>query len=274
MSAISSTKQTKSKPSEAEIAALRAARAKKKADEAADLDSIDVGSHTLKYSFREHVVTIEEDWSGEGSALAGMQWLGGMALARMFDDLRWFPAGSLSGRRVMEVGAGCGLTSILLALLGANVTLTDMDTAKALPNVAANLRDEETKARLTVAEMDWYSPGLERFPQPFEIIVAGDCCYQPAVIEPLLRAMWGMSDASTEIYLCGIVSDFALVAFNEHVNRFFDVERLDQSEPPAPAPPALNSDDPSTRLRAMMRLHRRSQVSELEVPEAEPEAAE
>jgi predicted nicotinamide N-methyase len=30
------------------------------------------------------------------------------------------------GKRIIEVGAGCGLTSIYAALRGANVTLTDM----------------------------------------------------------------------------------------------------------------------------------------------------
>lgn len=37
---------------------------------------------TLKYSFQEPVgeIQITEDWSGEGNAIAGLQWPGGVVL--------------------------------------------------------------------------------------------------------------------------------------------------------------------------------------------------
>jgi len=169
------------RPTDDEIAAIRSARAAKKAEQETSEETCEVlvSQHELKYTFRDHTVTVQEDWSGDGSPLAGMQWLGGMGLARFFDDRARFPEGSLVGKRVVEVGAGCGMTSILLALLGADVTLTDMDITKAMPNVEANLvGDEAARGRLKVATMDWFAPELERFPLPFDIIVAGDCCYQ------------------------------------------------------------------------------------------------
>ena len=36
-------------------------------------------------------------------------------------------AGALAGRRAVELGAGCGLVSCVLARLGAHVTATDME---------------------------------------------------------------------------------------------------------------------------------------------------
>jgi len=158
-----------------------------------------------------------------------------------------------------------------LALLGADVTLTDMDVEKAIPNVEANITCEEVKSRIQIAIMDWLSPDLHRFAVPFDIIVAGDCCYEPVVIEPLLLTMWNVSCRSTEIYLCGIVGPLALVAFNAVVGKYFDVERLARSEDhkasSAPVYPGgaeerthANSDDPKTRLRALMRLHRRDSI--------------
>ncbi len=90
-----------------------------------------VGSQTLSYTFTNIApVVIEEDWSGTGSGLAGMQWLGGVALSRFFDER--FPVGYFEGKRVLEVGAGCGLTSICLNKLGAHVTCTDCDISKAV----------------------------------------------------------------------------------------------------------------------------------------------
>ncbi len=47
-------------------------------------------------------------------------------------------AASLAGRRAVELGAGCGLVSCVLARLGAHVTATDM--ADNLPLLRENLR--------------------------------------------------------------------------------------------------------------------------------------
>jgi predicted nicotinamide N-methyase len=255
------------KLSEAEIAAIREARAQKRADDDAVADDVETTDATLNFVFASHVIQIQEDWSGEGSGLAGMQWLGGVTLARYFDDARHFPASWFVGKRVVEVGAGIGLTSILLALLGADVVLTDMDVTKALPNVDA-MASPTARARVTIAELDWFAPQVERFQgQPIDVVVAGDCCYQPAVIAPLLQTLWALSRAETAVFLCGIVSDLALSAFNLHVNRFFDVEIVDEAQPPAAAPP-LNADPPNTRHRKLMRLHRKSAVGP-----APPEAA-
>ena len=169
------------RPTEEEIAAKRAARAAKKAEKlAADEEGhIFTSEQLLTYTFAEHELSIQEDWSGEGSALAGMQWLGGVTLARFVDDRVRYPPGYFSGKSVMEVGAGMGMTSILLALLGADVTLTDLDIGKAVLNVEANLTTApDARKRLRLATMDWYAPDLERFTLPVDMVVAGDCCYQ------------------------------------------------------------------------------------------------
>lgn len=258
-------------PSEEEIAEKRAARARKRdrVGEFAEDDEGFVSAHKLEYKFSKHVIEVEEDWSGDGSALAGMQWLGGVTLARYFDNSSFFPVGSFDGKRILEVGAGVGMTSILLALMGANVTLTDLDLEKSQPNIAANLTDPVARARLTSAKLDWAAPDLDRFDLPYDIIIAGDCFYVPDVVEPLLHTMWHMSSAETHIYMCGIVSDAALAQFNSVINTYFDVERLSLEEFQIVALP-LNSDDPKTRYRALMRLHRLPLIREGAETEADP----
>lgn len=48
------------------------------------------------------------------------------------DSRQVFPEDFFVGQRIIEVGAGCGLTSIYLAIRGAEVTITDMDIGKRL----------------------------------------------------------------------------------------------------------------------------------------------
>lgn len=69
-------------------------------------------------------------FSGHG---ADRVWPASLALARLL--LAWFSSpggtrGSAKGLRVVELGAGSGLPGILLARLGARVTLTDVPTSQ------------------------------------------------------------------------------------------------------------------------------------------------
>lgn len=59
--------------------------------------------------------------------------------SRYFDTRSVFSPGYFAGKRVVEVGAGCGLTSVLLALLGADVTITDMDIGNVLFDCIASV---------------------------------------------------------------------------------------------------------------------------------------
>jgi hypothetical protein len=248
--------QSKHRASLADIEAKRSDRSKKKELEI-DVSLSPFAGAGLEYVFSAHTIRISEDWSGPTS---GMQWIGGVVLARFFDDRSRFPHGSFEGKRIIEMGAGCGLTSLLLLFLGANVTMTDIDLSKASPNVFDNVLEASCRERLQMERIDWHDPDVERFDVPFDYIVAGDCCYQPAAVEPLLRTMWLLSSAHTVIYLCGMVSDAALDAFNQSVGLYFDVERLSLhlSSADCCGPPLLNTDDPLTRTRALMRLHRKS----------------
>lgn len=77
------------------------------------------------------------------------------------------------GKRVAELGCGCGLTGIVLSTLGAEVVLTDR--SEMMPLVAENIKRNLPGANCYGAVHEW---GSERntFPEllrrPFDVIIA------------------------------------------------------------------------------------------------------
>ena len=89
---------------------------------------------------------------------------------------------NLAGLRVIELGCGLGLPSLVAAARGADVTATDWaDDAVAL------LRENAARNGLTLrAEVwDWREPRLERF----DVVLAADVLYERRNVAPLLARL-------------------------------------------------------------------------------------
>ncbi|MBT3194837.1 MAG: methyltransferase domain-containing protein [Verrucomicrobia bacterium] len=91
---------------------------------------------------------------------------------------------SLSNMRVIELGCGLGLPSILCAKLGAEVTATDFHPDNApyfTRNAAANNVPD-----ITYRQMDWAIPD---FPRQFDMVIGSDLLYEPKQIVSLTRCV-------------------------------------------------------------------------------------
>jgi predicted nicotinamide N-methyase len=88
----------------------------------------------------------------------------------------------VSGLRVVELGCGLGLPSLVAAARGAEVTATDW-----APDAIALLRENAARNGLTVrAEVrDWREPWDERF----DLALAADVLYERRNVEPLLARL-------------------------------------------------------------------------------------
>jgi predicted nicotinamide N-methyase len=101
-------------------------------------------------------------------------WPAATALAAALPDL--------AGLRVVELGCGLGLPSLVAAARGAEVTASDWAA-----DAVELLRENAARNGLTVrAEVrDWREPWLERF----NIALAADVLYERRNVEPLLERL-------------------------------------------------------------------------------------
>eukprot|EP00040_Diaphanoeca_grandis_P032566 m.197606 g.197606 ORF g.197606 m.197606 type:complete len:226 (+) comp32663_c1_seq2:310-987(+) len=96
-------------------------------------------------------------------------------------------------RRCIELGSGTGLVGIVAAVLGGNVTLTDM--AEQLPLLRKNANDMHDKDkdigdRIHVHELGWGND-VSHINAPFDVVVASEIVYDldalPALWQCLLQ---------------------------------------------------------------------------------------
>ncbi|XP_053150990.1 EEF1A lysine methyltransferase 3 isoform X7 [Hemicordylus capensis] len=105
------------------------------------------------------------------------------------------------GKKVIELGAGTGIVGILAALLGGDVTITDLPVAlkQIEENVHRNL-PVECVARTRVCALSW---GLnhKEFPNNFDFILGADIVYLKDTYPLLIRTLQYLCGPQTTIYL-------------------------------------------------------------------------
>ena len=86
------------------------------------------------------------------------------------------------GRRVLELGCGLGLPSLVAARLGAEVTATDFHPHNG-PFFLANARENGLE-RIRYELLDWRSPHL---PDAFDIVLGSDLIYENDMVAPFVK---------------------------------------------------------------------------------------
>ncbi|XP_059626843.1 uncharacterized protein LOC132269605 [Cornus florida] len=122
-----------------------------------------------------------------------------------------FCPSKLKGKRVIELGAGCGVAGFGMALLGCDVVSTDQ--TEVLPLLMRNV--ERNTSRILqenpgsdsfgsnqVAELNWGNDvHIKAVDPPFDYIIGTDVVYAEHLLEPLLRTMLALSGPKTTILL-------------------------------------------------------------------------
>lgn len=152
-----------------------------------------------------------------------------------------FSPSKLKGKRVIELGAGCGVAGFGMALLGCDVVTTDQ--VEVLPLLMRNVErntsrilqmnsDSDSFGSIQVAELDWGNEDhIRAVGPPFDYIIGTDVVYAERLLEPLLQTITALSGPKTTILL-----GYEIRSTNVHEQmlqmwrRNFDVKIVPQSK--------------------------------------------
>lgn len=141
--------------------------------------------------------------SGTGSAV----WTAGIGLSR-FLEWKYRGLDGLKGKNCLELGCGTGLTSLVAAYLGGNVTATDIPlcvTEDAAPNIEANMRILNTygnSGSIIAKELIWGQTSLDSFQAiKWDFILASDVIYRAEHVPLLIATLKELTTEFTSVYV-------------------------------------------------------------------------
>ncbi len=113
------------------------------------------------------------------------------------------------GKTVLELGAGCGLLGLGLALANDSVHVTVTDTAQVVAQVHKNVTMNQLHqdSRITVCALDWTQYQEDAVissvaAHSFDTLVATDVLFSPELVQPLLETMQYFAKPDACMYLC------------------------------------------------------------------------
>jgi predicted nicotinamide N-methyase len=117
-------------------------------------------------------------------------WPSALALARALEDR------SFRGARVVELGCGLAIPSIVAALGGARVLATDWS-----PDAIALVRENAVRngAAIETAVVSWAEPGPVVERAPWNLVLASDVLYERRNVDQLLELLPLLADGRTEV---------------------------------------------------------------------------
>jgi len=179
-------------------------------------------------------LSIRQDFNGE---LGGTVWDAALVFIKYFENTTEFPPGFWKGKRVLELGAGTGLVSIVLGLLGANVVCTDREPLLDLiqKNVVRNRADKHVTPHVLEwgdsATLEALKATTSNQPQAFDVIVACDViahCYSESN-DKLLDTLQQASSENSLILIAFELRDQGDVAFMKKLGLHFQYMKVPDS---------------------------------------------
>ncbi|XP_053561450.1 protein-lysine methyltransferase METTL21C [Bombina bombina] len=143
--------------------------------------------------FAGYEITITESIEGYG----GLIWPAARALCEYLEKSQ--EEFNLKDKKILELGSGTGLVSIVACILGAQVTATDLDeiTGNLRVNLSRNTQGRR-KYQPEVKALLW-GHDLEHFSCPYDYVIAADVVYHHTDLIDLLETLKYLCQPGTEI---------------------------------------------------------------------------
>ncbi|KAK4800238.1 hypothetical protein SAY86_025603 [Trapa natans] len=185
-----------------------------------------------------HTLSVLQSPSSLGTpgVTGAVMWDSGVVLGKFLEHAVDSRKLVLQGKKVVELGSGCGLVGCIAALLGANTILTDLpDRIRLLKkNVETNIR-RGVRGSATVRELTWgYDPDVELIEPLPDYVLGSDVIYNEEAVVDLLDTLMQLCGTQTTIILAGeLRNDAILEYFLEAAMKDFIIGRVahDQFHP-------------------------------------------
>lgn len=148
--------------------------------------------HQRSYSVHKVSKPDLSGWTG------GSVWESGQVIARLLSA----EPQRVQGKRVVELGTGCGLVSLTAGALGARqVTMTDQVLFMGNHNLEANFGGSpELRRRFRMRPLKWGDPELIAATEPpFDLILGSDIMYHSSHHDVLAETIVGLSSVGTRV---------------------------------------------------------------------------
>ncbi|KAF4370514.1 hypothetical protein G4B88_021693 [Cannabis sativa] len=163
-----------------------------------------------------------------------VMWDSGIVLGKFLEHAVDSGKLNLQGKKIVELGSGCGLVGCIAALLGGQVILTDLpDRLRLLKkNVQVNLDHGNVRGSATVTELIWGDdPDTEVIEPLPDFVLGSDVIYSEGAVADLLETLQQLCGCNTTIILAGeLRNDAILEYFLKGVMKDFQVGRVDQTQ--------------------------------------------
>ncbi|XP_058227548.1 uncharacterized protein LOC131335978 [Rhododendron vialii] len=170
---------------------------------------------------------------GTPGVTGAVLWDSGVVLGKFLEHAVESGMMLLRRKKVVELGSGCGLVGCIAALLGAEVTLTDLpDRLRLLrKNIETNLYGD-VRGSAAVSELIWgEEPDTELIDPSPDFVFGSDIIYSECAVTDLLATLLKLCGIQTTIILAGeLRNDAILEYFLESVSKDFTVGRVDQTQ--------------------------------------------
>ncbi|XP_061482590.1 protein-lysine methyltransferase METTL21C isoform X2 [Rhineura floridana] len=176
------------------------------------------------YHYAGHQITIQESIENYGAVV----WPGALALCQYLESNQ--QEINLKDKRVLEIGAGTGLVSIVASILGAYVIATDLP--EVLDNLEFNLSKNTRNLNVRkpeVRKLVWGKNLNEDFPKSthcYDFIVATDVVYHHTALDALLATMTYLCQPGTVLLWANKFRFSTDYKFLDRVCSIFNITQL------------------------------------------------